>query len=362
MPEFQQHAASVPPCRLAALVAAIISGFAASSPAADSAAAATVAKSTTIIDDLPGAGRLAAPATGQTLYVLDGERRTVVAVDPFAPAKRAIAIDAGAFGGDAGSPAARPVAIGCIDSNTLAVVCRTDDAWSVRTFNRLPTARSADDGVAAPSASPLQNLPLGASAQRTAGDEAAVDVVVSPSREWLTVIGLPPPLPPAVRAPIAGARSEPFSERRCPRLPAGQRPVAATVSLSEEWVLFIPESVGDTRRVFLSFHSSAGSQRLLHLDSGLADIRDAACCRGSGTLWVVGGGGSAERPTGLWRIDAALENGRQSARPVCVARLEDPLALACLSDRAIAVTVGGPARRVVLINPLAGAADGGPTP
>jgi hypothetical protein len=208
----------------------------------------------------------------------------------------------------------------------------------------------------------LQNLPLGASAPGKPGDDAAVDIVVSPTREWLTVIALPPPLPPAVRAPIAGARSEPFSDRRCPRLPAGQRPVAATVSLAEEWVLFIPEIAGDTRRVFLSFHSNAGSQRLLHLDSGLADIRDAACCRGSGTLWVVGGGGAADRPTGLWRIDAALENGRQAARPVCIAKLENPLAVACLSDRAIAVTVGGPARRVVLVNPQGGAATGVTTP
>jgi hypothetical protein len=341
--------------RLAAFVVAFMA-ITGASTAADSAAV------TTIIDDLPGAGRLAAPTAGHTLYVLDGERSSVVAVDPFEPAKRATVIDSTAFASPAGSPAARPVAIGCIDSNTLAVVCRAEETWSVRTFNRLPSPRTADGGGATPSASALQNLPLGASAPGKPGDDAAVDIVVSPTREWLTVIGLPPPLLPAVRAPIAGARSEPFSDRRCPRLPAGQRPVAATVSLAEEWVLFIPEIAGDTRRVFLSFHSNAGSQRLLHLDSGLADIRDAACCRGSGTLWVVGGGGAADRPTGLWRIDAALENGRQAARPVCIAKLENPLAVACLSDRAIAVTVGGPARRVVLVNPQGGAATGATTP
>lgn len=330
--------------------------FTAAAPAADSAAV------TTIIDDLPGAGRLAAPATGHTLYVLDGERSVVVAIDPFEPAKRATVIDSSAFAAPAGSPAARPLAIGCIDSNALAVVCRVDATWSVRTFNRLPSPRTADGGGAMPSASALQNLPLGTSALGKSGNDAAVDIAVSPSREWLTVIGLPPPLPPAARAPIAGARSESFSERRCPRLPAGQRPVAATVSLAEEWVLFIPEIAGDRRRIFLSFYANTGSQRLLHLDSGLADIRDAACCRGSGTLWVVGGGGAADRPTGLWRIDAALENGRQAARPVCIAKLDNPLAVACLSDRAIAVTVGGPARRVVLVNPQAGAADGATTP
>lgn len=313
---------------------------------------------TTIIDNVPGAGRLAAPVNGQTLYVLDSDRSSVVAVDPFEPAKRATAIDSAAFATAAGAASARPVAIGCIDSNTLAVVCRAGESWSVRTFNRLPSPRTVAAGTATPSASALQTLPLGASGAGTPGDDAAVDVVVSPSREWLTVIGLPPPLPPAVRAPIAGARSEPFSERRCPQLPAGQRPAAATVSLADEWVLFVPETTGDSRRIFLSFHANTGSQRLLHLDSGLADVRDAACCRGSGTLWVVGGGGAADRPTGLWRLDAALENGRQAVRPVCVARLDNPLAIACLSDRAIAVTVGGPTRRVVLVNPQhAGSTD-----
>ena len=361
MPQFLPPASPVPPWRLAALVVAFMAIMGAAR-AADSAAAASGATSTTIIDDLPEAGRLAAPATGQTLYVLNRERNSVVAVDPFEPAKRATVIDAAACAAPAGGPTARPVAIGCIDSNTLAVVCRADESWSVRTFNRLTSPRAEAAGAAAASASALQTLALGASAPGTPVDEAAVDIVVSPSREWLTVIGLPAPLPPVVRAPIAGARSEPFSERCCPRLPAGQRPVAATVSLDEEWVLFVPETTGDSRRIFLSFHANAGSQRLLHLDSGLTEVRDAACCRGSGTLWVVGGGGSADRPTGLWRLDAALENGRQAARPVCVARLDNPLAVACLSDRAIAVTVGGPARRVVLVNPQGGAATNATTP
>lgn len=294
--------------------------------------------------------------------MLDSDRRAVVAVDPFEPAKRATAIDSAAFATAAGAASARPVAIGCIDSNTLAVVCRTGESWSVRTFNQLPSPRAAGDAPATPSASPLQTLPLGASGPVTPGDDAAVDIVVSPSREWLTVIGLPQPLPPAMRAPIAGARSEPFTERRCPRLPAGQRPAAAAVSLADEWVFFVPETTGDSRRIFLSFYANTGFQRLLHLDSGLADIRDAACCRGSGTLWIVGGGGAADRPTGLWRIDAAIEQGRQIARPVCIARLDNPLAVACLSDRAIAVTVGGPARRVVLVNPQDAAATNATPP
>jgi hypothetical protein len=346
------HAAAPLPTWRRAVCAAGVACVAMAGAAAGTARAAESVSVVTIIDDLPGAGRLAAPATGQTLYVLDPDRRIVAAVDPFAPAKRATVIDAAAFAGD---PAAQPVAIGCIDSSTLAVVCHTGDAWSVRTFNRLPTPRGEGAAAAeAAQASPLQTLPLG-KLTPAAANHAAIDLVVSPSREWLTVVGLPAPLPPLMRAPIAGARSEPFSERRCPRLPAGQRPLAAAASLAEEWVLFVPDTAGDTRRVFLSFFDNAGSQRLLHLDTGLTDVRDAACCRGSGTLWVVGGGGDAARPSGLWRIDAAFENGRQAARSVCVAKLDAPIALACLSDRAIAVTVGGESRRVVLVNPQADA-------
>lgn len=347
--------ASLMSWRLAAFVIACMA-VPGAAPAAESLAV------TTIIDDVPGAGRLAAPVNGQTLYVLDSDRNSVVAVDPFGPAKRATVIDAAAFAAAAGAASARPVAIGCIDSNTLAVVCRAGESWSVCTFNRLPSPRAASSDTATPSAAALQKLPLGASGAAPPGDDGTVDIVVSPSREWLTVIGLPLPLPAAVRAPIAGARSEPFSERRCPRLPAGQRPVAATVSLADEWVLFVPETTGDSRRICLSFHANNGSQRLLHLDIGLADVRDAACCRGSGTLWVVGGGGAADRPTGLWRIDAAIEHGRQVARPVCIAQFDNPLAVACLSDRAIAVTVGGPARRVVLVNPQGAGATNATTP
>lgn len=302
----------------------------------------------TLVDDIPGAGRLAAPATGQTLYILDEERRSVTAIDPFEPSKRWTVIGPDTLDGADGAAAARPVAIGCIDSNTLAVVCRMGDAWSVRTYNKLSPPGSKTE-----SASLVQTLPLGASTR----DAPNVDLVVSPSREWLAVIGLPLPLPPVVRAAIAGVRTEPFSERRCPRSSAIQRPIAATISMGEEWILFAPERTGETSRVFLSFHSNAGTQQLLHLDTGLAGVRDAACCRGSGTLWVVGGDDSPTRPAGLWRIDAVLENGRQAARPTCIARLGHPLSVVCLSDRAIAVTVGGKERRVVLVNPLAPSRD-----
>jgi len=308
------------------------------------AVAADTAAIVTIIDDVPSAGKLAAPATGQTLYILDEERRQVMAIDPFEPAKRWTAIGTDVLDGANAETPTQPVAIGCIDSNTLVLVCRTGASWSVRIFNRL-----AAPGSTTPTAALLQTLPLGASTQ----DAPDVDLVVSPSRDWLAVIGLPPPLPAVIRAPIAGARSEPVSERRCPQLSAGLRPTAATISLGEEWVLFTPAATGGKSGVFLSFYSNAGTQRLLHLDTGLTGVRDAACCRGSGTLWVVGGGSAGStQPSGLWRIDAVLENGRQAARPACVAQLVNPLSLVCLSDRAIAVTVGGNGRRVVRVNPL----------
>jgi len=82
---------------------------------------------TDLITDMPGAGDLAAPTNGQTLYVLDEARGEVVAIDPFDPAaKRWPAVSAGQRA-DAG---AGPLAIGCIDTSMLAMLCRSRESWS----------------------------------------------------------------------------------------------------------------------------------------------------------------------------------------------------------------------------------------
>ena len=129
----------------------------------------------TIVDDMPAAGRLAAPATGQTLYIIDEARRAVAAVDPFDPTKRWIAIGSDVLDSAGLEEPTRPVAIGCIDSNTLALVCRMGAVWSVRIYNRL-----AAPGSTTPSAALLQTLSnsWGLSSQRQWGGGA-----VGPSQQ-----------------------------------------------------------------------------------------------------------------------------------------------------------------------------------
>lgn len=293
----------------------------------------------TIAADIPGAGRLAAPATGQTLYILDEPARMVTAVDPFAPEKRWRVIGPADLDEGVSAPV-RPAAIACVDSNTLAVVCKAGAAWSLRAFRLGPRG----DAAAPPTL--LQSLALGEGPD----DAATVDVFVSDTRDWLAVVGLPTPLPRAIRAPIAGARLGSFSTRMCPTPAEGERWLAAAASPIDEWVLFSQPAAAGPDRTRLTFLDNAGRERLLDLDLGLTAIRDAAFCRGTGTLWVVADGaetGSA----GLWRIDAALDRGRQVARPVAVAALPSPLSVACLSEQAIAISGGGADRRVLVVNP-----------
>jgi len=321
---------------------------------------------TDLIQDVPAAGDLAAPANGQTLYVLDESRGEVVAIDPFEPTKRWIALAAG----DEKAAASGPVAIGCVDTSMLAVLARTADGWALQT-HRLQPGKVADPATPAQSVtigrSPANTVtPAPASAVGSPTGDGRPCLAVSPSRDWLGVCGLPAPFPVVLRAPIAGARIGPVSARGCPVLPADVLPSAATISTAEECVLFTPDPADRaTTGIFVSFYLPPDPRRLLHLDTSLPRIRDAAFCRADGTLWVVGtgaagvsgrgdvgsAGSAAATSEGLWRIDAVMRNGRQSVEAVCIARLDGARAVTCLSERAIIVTHGRERRIVSRIDP-----------
>jgi hypothetical protein len=356
-----------------------------------------------LLTDLPAAGDLAAPANGQTLYVLDEANGQIVAIDPFEPGKRWTAVAAeqpqeNRQDDQQQRATAVTLAIGCIDTSMLAMLRRDRQDWSLHTHRLQP-------GVAADPNAPAQRVVVGRVAgkavDRTAGETDRADaapaanriaadvracLTVSPSRDWLGICGLPAPLPAVMRAPIAGARIGNVSARGCPLFSGEVRPTVATISTAEELVLFAtapderdpekrepderePDELDPEKRdsgeraaagTFVSFSLPPDPRRLLHLDTSLPEIRDAAFCRADGTLWVVGGGptgessgdpASATAPEGLWRIDAVLRNGRQAAVAVCVARLEGAMALVCLSERAIIVTHGREARTVSRIDP-----------
>jgi len=304
-----------------------------------------------LVTDMPRAGDLAAPANGQTLYVLDEASGEVVAVDPFEPTKRWSAVAAA----PRGAAGAVPRSMACIDTSMIALLCRANDSWTLQTHRLQP-------GTAADPAKPAQTVtmaaaPRGGPAQVPNAAPAAADdqacLIVSPSRDWLGVCGLPAPQPPLLRGPIAGARIGTVSVRACPVLAPGQRLSAATISMAEEFVLFTADPAGrPPANCFVSFYLPPDPRRLLHLDTTLPQVRDAAYCRTDGSLWVAGGkAGSDTTPEGLWRLDGVLRNDRQAVQAVCVARLDGARSVVCLSDKAIIVTHGRDNRTVSRIDP-----------
>jgi hypothetical protein len=283
----------------------------------------------TLADGDFAASDLACPANGQAIYCLDPRTGAVQAVEPRARTPRRVVIAAP----PAGAP--RPVAIGCIDTNTLVALCRGDTAWSLRTWRLQPEA-AVDFSM------PVQETAVG----EAAVSAAPAHLLVGPSRDWLLLAGLPPPSPPLMRGAIAGARIGRVSDRSCPAVGDDGRVLAVTANRRDETVLFVARGAVPAR---LSFHDLSG-RLLLDLDGTLPAIRDAACCGPDGTLWAIGGDGSATHPEGLWRIDAALAGGRQVVRPVCVARLAAPQAVACVSHTAVIVAHGARGRPLVRLD------------
>jgi hypothetical protein len=299
------------------------------------AALLLLAGTAAVADDLPvvtlveadfAASDLACPANGQTVYCLDPRTGAVAAVDPHAPDKRRIAI------GPAPADGPRPLAIACIDTNTLAAVCRGGDTWSIRTWRLRPDATVEFSAL-------LQETAVGVGG----ASAGSPHLLVGPSRDWLLVAGLPAPLPPVVRGAIAGARVGKVVDRSCPQIPDAGQVVAITANRLDETMLF---TVQGDRPARLSFHDLSG-RTLLELDGGLPAIHDADGSSTDGSLWVIGGDGSPERPAGLWRLDAAMDGGRQVARPECVARLAAPQAVASVSNTAVVVAHGAGGRTLV---------------
>lgn len=282
-----------------------------------------------LLADLPRAGDLAVTADGQSVACVDDAAGAIVMVVPGGGRSSRVAVTAP----PAGSP--RPIAIGFIDDTVLAAVCCAGSDWSLRTW-RLRLTEPADF------ASPLQSVGLGRADDR---EPEMVHLVVSRSGRWLAVVGLDPPV---VRAVIGGVRVGPPTARLSPRLGAGVRPVAATVGPDDELVLVSAEQ-GPGRAIGSIAFFGADGRRLLDLATGIGGIRDVACAADGSGLFVVATQGDGQR-AGLWRLDAASQDGRQVIRPTLVAELPDPRALVCPSPGAFVVTQGTPDRTVVQVH------------
>lgn len=295
-------------------------------------ASSTVAAAET---ESPLGPRVAATANGQTIAAVDEPRRAIVAFDAARPSARRDIV------GPAAADAAAFVAVGYLTGDVVAAVCRAGDDWSLRTY------RTAPDG-AVDAGSPLQRIPIGTAS----GGSEPVDLAVSHARGWLAVTGLPSPLPPVLRAAVAGVRVGPLTERGCPSLDEGDVPVASAVSPADELVLVLreaaanaaPSSSSDTIAYF-----DLGGRELLRLSARLRSVRGLDFGRGDRALWTVAADDTGRE--GLWRLDAVLADGRQTIRPTLVATVESPHDLVSSSPRAIVVVHGGPAGRMTVIDP-----------
>jgi hypothetical protein len=318
-----------------ALLAALVNADGRPTAAAELVLAATPARVSVLIDDMPAAGSLAAPATGQAVYVVDDAQGSVVGCDPFHPEKRWTVLPPAADAADH-----RPVAIACIDSSTLAAVVRDANRWALRTYRLAPP--EADGSRIAPRTTHM----LAASMPTD-----RPQVLVGLSRDWLLVTGFTPPGPCMQVFAIRGSQPAPASGRE----PLDQRLIVAAAPTPGNGLAVFdvdPSQADAAARV--SLRAGLHPRPLLTLDTGLPGVRAAASSRTGGDLWVVGGAAdSATAPEGLWRIEATLENRRQSVRAVCMARLEAPRDVVWISDRMLLVSHGKAPRRISHIDPSA---------
>lgn len=273
-----------------------------------------------------GISGLATSPNGQTVFGIDESRRSVVAIEPFVGGRRRDVVTPAAEGRP------QPVSLTALPGDIIAVVCRSGDDWSLQTYRARP-------GEPADPAQPLQEVPLG----RGDGPET-VAMAASRIRSWFAVTGLPPPHPPVMRMAFAGP-----GVRRRPDEPraggAASRPVAVAVGPADELVTIEAVVHEGTASLVSAGH---GGRELLRLDTGLADVRGVAFARDGSSLWVITGAvaGRVPQPAGLWRLDAVFRDDRQAVRPTCVAPLDDPQALAAVSDRSLVVVHGPPPRTI----------------
>lgn len=327
-----------------ALTATVVLPSAATPASSEATIAADVPGDTApaqVLGRIPGGMRLAATANGQAVRCLLADQGAVASFEPGRPADRRNVVGPGTPGAC--------LAIGCLPGDVVALVVREGEEWWLRTY-RIEPGSTAD-----PSA-PLQEVALGA----TAGDSGPIGLVVSTARGWLALTGLPPPLPPILRAPVAGVRIGPLSDRSCPKLPAGWRPVAATVSPRDEFVLALeplppegestaPAGSAAARPAQIGFYDLSGRE-LARFEAGVARLQAIAFDRGGATLCVAGRG-LADGRAGVWRLEAVMREGRQAVRPVLVTPHPAACDLVAGPERGLIMLAGDEAGTLLAIDP-----------
>ncbi len=291
------------------------------------------------IAELPDGSRdLAISPNGQRLYALSADGRRVVAINCGRESDGSSRV---VLEGETSDGPGR--SLGCIDTSVVAIL--RQGAEGVVTTHRIP---SAPETAAADS--PLQRIPLGSDDGVVTADDRGC-FLVSPTRNWLAAATRIDGNAAVLRAAVAGVRVSAFSTRNSPAIGAEASINCLTAGLADELVLVsaTSESAADTLAMF----STPGGWDLLQLDTGLLEILDICSTSPSGTLFAITGSlatSDAPQPTGLWRLDAVLQDRRQAVRATLVAPLADPVALVSGGDEVLYATVEN-GRRLLEIRP-----------
>lgn len=293
-----------------------------------------------ILPQVMDADGLAAVPSGQTAFVIDRSGPRVVGFDTRNPAHAWTAVD----WPEMPQPESYPFALGCIDTNNLAILCREKTGWSIRVCRLKPSGESVAVAEAA------QCLPLReATDAQSAGSTVWSQLVVGREREWLLVTGLPDGAERPVSIAIRGGALALGG----PKMPGMLRGVVSVAAAPMGVAAFVQPAVPDVG-IRLRYYAPEHAEALLDLDTGLPRIRAAAFGRGDSSLWAIGGESGSTTPEGLWRLDAVLVAGRQTVRASLAAEIKAPRSLCPISEQLILVTAGSEKGRVVAINPRAG--------
>ena len=117
------------------------------------------------------------------------------------------------------------------------------------------------------------------------------------------------------------------------------RPTGITISPRGELVIGCAGQIGETDSS-IAFVNSVGGQLLMNLGTGLSDISAVAYSSKTGRLYVLDAAWK-EPSGGLFRLDAALIDGKPGVRAVKILQLERPTAMAFWPDGTLYVTTHG---------------------
>jgi hypothetical protein len=135
---------------------------------------------------------------------------------------------------------------------------------------------------------------------------------------------------------------QPFIATR--RVTGVPTPAAVTVNPKPRAHYLVVGQIGEVageRDSVITFYGPASGEPALSLKTGLFDIAGLAYSLTSGDLYALDFAWAEPRAGGVYRIDAAQVEGRESARAVKIASVQRPTALAFTPDGTLYVTAFG---------------------